>query len=266
MLNGSNQTKLSRLPALCRSTVAVAGIACSVLSGTVHGGFYYKYIDFNYSGLPDTQPGFTDFPVNDGAQTASIGLGDGVALHISNIDADYIGAKHGTMPTDAAGLTTSALYRDCIYAYDKSGQPGEPPLGTPRGLDVTLTGLTPNALYEVEAWSWNTSPFPDSRASEWTLIGTTSDSLQFTFDGSVVPSSDTDNTFKLVAEATGSGSLLLEGRRLDSSVNASSENSHGVYLNAVSVTLVPEPSSVAVLVGFLSSVLALRERWGAGIL
>lgn len=217
-------------------------------------------VDSGLTGVSDPQAGFTEFLVTDGAASAMTPLSGGVTMTVTNVNAQYIGARHRAAPVDGGSLTTSALYRDLIFAFDKSGQSGEPPLGTPRGFDVDLSGLLPNTEYRLTVWSWDVSTGSDNRASEWTLTGATSDSLQYAFDGFITPTADGDNQFQLVAQSTAAGALTLAGRRLDTSVNANGEYDHGVFLNALRVEVIPEPTSAALALLAASGVMLRRRR------
>lgn len=68
------------------------------------------------------------------------------------------------LPANSGALTDSALLRDFIFAVNGA-------VGT--GLDVKVSGLTANATYLVELWSFDAGSITMSRTSDWTVNGAT---------------------------------------------------------------------------------------------
>ena len=203
-------------------------------------------------GVVDTQPGFEAFAVANNVQSASKAFGGGFTVTLTNHKADYIGARHWLTPTDSGLLTTSALYRDFVFAHDKSGQAGEPPLGTERGFDLLIEGLLPNTTYDARFWSYapgNTG----NRVSAWSVAGEALPFIEYAFDGGVLgePDSNDDYQFSTTFTATAAGSVTFQPRRLDTSLNSSGEHDHGVFLNAFEITptAVPIPLPAAAWMG-----------------
>jgi hypothetical protein len=105
--------------------------------------------------------------------------------------------------------------------------------GTPRGLDVTISGLATNTVYPVTLWAYDRAS-ATARVAAWTDI-TSSASAVLSFNGADGQLA-TDAAFNLRsisinATSNASGQILLQGR----TTTGGHATSHNVYLNAIQV-------------------------------
>jgi hypothetical protein len=138
-------------------------------------------------------------------------------------------------PGDSPALPSAPLYRDFVFSTSTT---------TDAGLNVTIDGLTPAGSYKVTLWSFDTSS-GGTRVSDWFGNGAMVRG-NYTFDGRVAPTTDSQYTFNFPATATGSGQLLIQGRRKPS-VDTAGAQSFGVFLNALQVEIgLPDPPTILV--------------------
>jgi hypothetical protein len=160
------------------------------------------------------------------------------------------------VPNDDGTLTNSALLRDFIFANHSGGTV----VATDEGLNVQIQGLTPNLTYTVQLWSYDNGSNP-SRVSDWFVNNSTTPAVAgYSFMGSTLPTDNTSNTFSFLATANASGTLLISGRAAASVSGANNNNTHNVFLNALQLTPIPEPSVLALVGGAFSAALAWRWR------
>jgi hypothetical protein len=178
-------------------------------------------------GVNDTQPGFDRLTMNDGGFPATTATFDGIT-----IDVDPVGVtwgdhdRHRSTPPNSPGLTTAALYRDFVF-----GPRNNDPNG---GIDITLSGLIPSAPYYATIWSFDTGS-TGNRVSDWSANGVEVVS-NYAFNGSVLPTSDGDNTLSFQADSDGAGTLLISGRG-----DLSGDNAPSVFFNAITLSDEPPP-------------------------
>jgi hypothetical protein len=167
-------------------------------------------------------------------------------------------------PLNGGSLTYESLYRDIIFAQISNGPTG--------GMDLTVSGgaLLPNTQYLISLYAFDqgSTPLPQPRTANW-LDGNNSDTLVLStsFSGAALPSTDFQYRFTGIAQTNGSGVLFLKGRNTTGNVPTGSTGAGavqiGVFINAFEIDVVPEPTSIglvmfaAVLVG-----LAPRRRGG----
>ena len=193
---------------------------------------------------------FWNFDANDDDEAGSVtqdGWTDTDATNINNVTYAAVGAgvtvddrERGTgNSTDAAH---QHMWMDFIFA-NGSNAAGE-------GLDITVEGLLANSVYDVRLWAFDSSS-GSSRTATWTGSGAGGTSAELTFAGSgTKPASLDDYVAEFTAQTDASGTLVLEGRH-------KSGSTHTVFVNGFQLTLVPEPTTLALAVVGL---LGLRRR------
>lgn len=184
-------------------------------------------VDFNdrdNNTADNLQTGFTSFLIGNtggsaAAQTGSITRNIGsLAVTLTNTGTDSYDDRYRTAPTDAGALTTHRLLRDFVFSRDQTGT---------SGLDITVTGLPPQQPCQVYVWSYdNTSA--GSRVSDWWANGVLKVD-NYTFNGSVLPNTDTAARLGFESVTDAQGSLVIGGRRDPAS------SSFGVFLNAFQI-------------------------------
>lgn len=192
-------------------------------------------IDFNRRGqdpAATTQAGFDPF---------LIGTVGGATAVQSNATVQTIGAYTVTVsgssptityddrlrstPTDSGDFTQSLLLRDFVFC-------GSTTTGT--GLDIAIDGLTAGQVYQVTIWSFDTSS-TGNRVSDWYANGTLAYE-NYIFNGSILPTNNTQYTFSFKATADAGGRLLLQGRR-----DAATSSAGSVFVNALTLeTALPD--------------------------
>jgi hypothetical protein len=161
------------------------------------------------------------------------------------------------VPTDSGAFSNEALLRDFIFAVHTANTT----VATDEGLNVQIQGLTPNLAYTVRLWSYDNGSNP-ARISDWFVNNSTTPVVAgYSFAGSTLPTDNDSNTFTFQATATATGTLLLSGRAAAAVSGANNNNTHNVFLNAMQITPVPEPSALALAGGALAAALAWRRRW-----
>ena len=145
-----------------------------------------------------------------------------------------------TTPTNSAALSHAPIYRDFIFSPDTGAG----------GLNATVAGLVPNQAYRVTIWSFDQGN-TGNRVSDWSANGSLVVN-NFTFNGSNLPTNDTQYQLSFKASADTSGQIAIQGRRDSSGVTGIA-----VFLNALKVetttpdapTITVQPSPVELYVG-----------------
>ncbi|MBN1910630.1 MAG: PEP-CTERM sorting domain-containing protein [Pirellulales bacterium] len=125
------------------------------------------------------------------------------------------------------------------------------------GLDVLVEDLTPGQQYSVTLWAFDDAAGESTR-STWSANGALVND-GYRFDASQDPMTNLEYSFSFLATADENGQILLEGRvGLDGAEGLAQGN---VYLNALEICeVVPEPSTVVLLLGAALAVLCFRRR------
>jgi hypothetical protein len=185
-------------------------------------------IDFdNHSpAAGETQTGFQSFSlpglsaIASGTPTTSLFGGVEVTLTGSGSSVD---SRKRSDPVNSQDFTGEKILQDFIYATATTGTVG---------LDLSLKYLAPNQLYAVTVWSFD-SGSPANRISDWNANGTQVID-NYTFNGSNLPTNDSQYQFSFNVAADANGKVLLQGRR-DSTTGANA----AVFLNALKIEVPP---------------------------
>ena len=231
-----------------KQLVAALALASTLaLVGTAHGGIILQ-VDVELRGTTDLAPGFDRITMDDGGFPNTVKtFANGIT-----VDIDPVGVvwgnndRHRLTPT---GFPEAALYRDFVF-----GPGNDSPAG---GIDITLSGLVPNAPFFLTLWSFDQGS-ANNRVSDWFVVdgrGTVQVMENYTFNGSVLPTSGEDNRFTFYTLSDPTGQIVIQGRGDLSSYN----NNPSVFLNALSVWAIPEPCTMALL-GLGLAALARRRR------
>ena len=165
-------------------------------------------------GAADTEAGFNIMTL--GANPTNF---SGISVQLSALDGGVLDDRDRTSPIQGGLLTFDQIYDDFIFVIGTTNG---------NGARIQITGLTPLQNYLLTVWSFDASS-TGQRLSDWieTASGVTRVITNgFFFDGSVLPTRDTDDTFGGTVSASASGALTIEGRR-------NGGTSHGVFLNAL---------------------------------
>jgi hypothetical protein len=176
-----------------------------------------------------TQSGFSSFIATNVGGTTAIQTAPttrtfgGFSVTVSNSSAAFgYDDRARTTPVNAGALTQDAIYKDFIFSRDNAST---------NGLDVHVTGLASGQQYSVTVWSFD-SGSAGTRVSDWFANGILVTN-NYTFNGAVLPSTDTQNRFTFTSTASASGIILVSGRRKTNTVDTGGAATLGVFLNAV---------------------------------
>ncbi|MDB6152646.1 MAG: CotH protein [Chthoniobacteraceae bacterium] len=193
-----------------------------------------------------TATGFQAFVIN-GTTTPQSGpvarTFGAISLAITDTGGVTYDDRRRTTPVNSGALTDELLLQDFIFARDTAGN---------QGLDITASGLPANLPVSVRVWSFD-SGSPSSRVSDWSCNGLVVKE-NYTFNGSTLPTTNEQYRFDFNAITSGSGQLLISGRR-----DTASAANLGVFLNALQIT----PISFAPAIG--TSVEAAMRNVNASI-
>jgi hypothetical protein len=171
-----------------------------------------------------TQAGFVSFVINSNVSSTAIQtqattrVFGAITVTVSNTAPLGYDDRLRSTPVNSGAFTDSLLLRDFIFSRDDTGN---------GGLDIAFSGLAANRSYHLTVWSFD-SGSTGNRVSDWTANGVPVVS-GYTFNGSTLPTSNSQCRFSFDVNADPTGKILLSGRR-----NAAS-SSFGVFLNALEI-------------------------------
>jgi len=187
-------------------------------------------VDFNdrsAAGAGMTQEGFSEFLLDgSGAVTRTIGA---QTLTLTPAGTSTFDDRARSTPVNSGAFTQEMLLRDFVFAIGTAATDG---------LDLLIQGLGAGELYEVTLWAFDTGS-PGGRSSDWYANGVLVND-NYTFDNTVLPTSNDQYSFSFLAYADEDGELLLAGR-------AAGGSNPNVFLNALELTRwapVPEPATL----------------------
>lgn len=219
------------LLALCAFAFCSAAGAQTVLS-----------IDFNERVVDQTTntanfyPGFDPFLINSNTSITAVQSGNSTRTFAGGLTVTLAGVgaavnyddRLRAVPANSGAFTQGALLRD--FVFNGSATEGS-------GLSLTIDGLIASQFYRVTIWSYDNSS-TGNRASDWTANGVLVKS-NYAFNGSTLPTSDSQYQFNFKTPADGTGRIVVEGRR-----NPATSSAGGVFINAMQVEITtgdPDP-------------------------
>ena len=176
-----------------------------------------------------TQAGFSSFIINSNDSVTAIQTAPtvrtfgGVTVTLSNTPPNGYDDRVRATPTNKNAFTQSALLRDHVMSRELTGS---------GGLDFVVSGLASNQPHQVSVWSYDTGS-TGARISDWYANGVLVKS-NYTFNGSVLPTTDDQYRFDFTAGSTPGGVLTVQGRRdLNSQANSPAVQVNGMRLTQV---------------------------------
>ncbi len=176
-------------------------------------------VDFNDDdsgevGAANTEAGFDSMTLSSNPSTFGA-----ITVQLAALNGGVLDDRDRGLPTQSGNLTLDQLYDDNIFVMGTTNG---------NGARVHITGLTPSTSYRLTVWSFD-SQNAGARVSDW--VETAGGFNRFitngySFDGSILPTRDTDATFGATLPSSSTGALTIEGRR-------NGGTSHGVFLNAL---------------------------------
>ncbi|MBN2505906.1 MAG: hypothetical protein JXQ71_04355 [Verrucomicrobia bacterium] len=196
-------------------------------------------IDFNERGdTATTQPLFNPFEIDsEGSATQIQSNATTRAFGTLQVSLSGAGANAGyddrlrTTPVNQGAFTESMLLRDFVFSRTTT---------TGEGLDVRVAGLTGGATYQFTVWSFD-SVSSGSRVSDWSADGWRVKD-NHVFNGSQLPTNNSQYQFSFKTTAPPSGEVLIAGRR----DNSTTSGELAVFINALRLE-VATPDPVAIL-------------------
>ncbi len=182
-------------------------------------------LDFDLTGFPAVQSGFQEFTLATNGAIYSNELQ--VALSpIGAISlAERLRSAAPLVANNPPALTQADLYNDFCFANGTADG---------NGLSILISRLAPNTPYGVTIWSFDPQS-PGLRVSDWTetASGVPVPLITgYTFNGSVPPVADYDDTFGAVLTSSPAGQLQIQGVRHGGT-------SYGVFVNALQLIANP---------------------------
>jgi hypothetical protein len=246
-----NHSNLAR--AILLAGIAAAGVNQKTLAQSL------LKVDFNERPAILTAPGFVSFVIDpaDGNAGSNIPttrtFGD-ITLTLSGINASgnpaNLDDRIRATPGNSGDFTFGEIYRDFVfYSADRLEN---------SGLNLNVAGLTPNESYIFSIYSFD-SGSTGTRVSDWFANGELVRE-NYTFNGSVLPTTNDQYRFDFIATATGTGEVLISARRDATSVSPTGAAEFGVFINALEISQVPEPGTISLFALGGALALLLRRR------
>ena len=193
-------------------------------------------IDFNAGGSSDfpvyTQEDFDAFTLT-AAATATNTLKYGtITLSVWPNGGNGLDDRRRTIVTNSVTFTNAPLLQDFIFNQ------GATNVGS--GLSVRVQGLNSNQVYSFTVWSYD-SASQGNRVSDWYANGILVTN-NYSFNGSVLPNSNSSYRFIFTATANTNGEVLIEGKRDATSLDQNNAAATAVYLNGLELQNIPDQS------------------------
>ncbi|MDB6026270.1 MAG: cellulase family glycosylhydrolase [Verrucomicrobiales bacterium] len=140
--------------------------------------------------------------------------------------------RRRTVLTNSVNFTNTQILEDFVF--------NENATSTNSGLSLRIQGLASNQTHQITIWSFDSNS-TGNRVSDWYANGVLVKN-NYSFNGSVRPTSNTDCHFTFSATANSSGTILIQGRCDSTSVDNTSAPATGVFLNAIEIDSIPDQS------------------------
>ena len=224
-----------------------AGAILSIDLGTAaQSPFQLWNVGADGTGLRSTTFSISDLvSVPGGTLTAKIGGGSD-APNIAN-DTGTINTRfRGNAPTNSGSFTQSDLLADRVVTTAGAGT----------GLFLQLSGFAPNTTFSIQVWGYDTqtSPLSGAKPGNFSLYDRTAgaNTLLGSFSSTAGSLPADNNTFSVTGTVTSdaNGVIMVE--------SLSNIDGTGI-MNGFVVSTVPEPMSLALVLGGLG-MLAMRRR------
>jgi hypothetical protein len=235
-----------------KSRAILAALVCGILASGRASAATVLSLDFDeldVTGTPTvTAAGFQSFTIdeaNANVTTAVMRTYGPLTVTLAPNNATFgFDDRIRATPTDSGSFTKGDLLRDFVFSRATGA-------GVTDGLDVTIAGLSGNTPYQFTVWSFD-SGSAGNRVSDWSANGVELVS-DYAFNGSILPTDDTQYRFMFTATTNSAGQIVISGRRDVASVDGNSAASFGVFLNAIQVdTVIPEPTTGILLMGAIA--------------
>ncbi|TWT90307.1 CotH protein [Pseudobythopirellula maris] len=180
-------------------------------------------LDFNArtageSGSANTENGYSVMDLDENGS-----LFGGIEVTLSSFNGATLNDRDRSVPGESGSFTLDQVYDDHIYADGPAGS----------GMEILLEGLVPNAQYDVAIRSYDGG----LSTSPWSAIWTEESGDNpvtiadpYTFEATVSPGSNDDNTMRASLTASAQGTLVLRG------VEHEDTNTRSVIVNAIELT------------------------------
>ena len=216
-----------------RSKLIGLSLITSLWAGqAVSGPLLY---DVNDRTASDTQSGWTEVNLDGVNGVTFTGIG-GVVLDDRN---------RGNANTDGTGgdSANNDMWKDFIFADERGVN-----VGSPAGVDITVSGLLADTLYDVRLWAFDDLS-NGGRNMTWNGVA-------LTLPNGPDPSSLDSQVAEFLAWSDASGNLLLEGR-----IGSPEGACCNVFVNGFELTAVPEPGTLSLLgIGLMGLGFARRYK------
>ena len=211
------------------NSVFLNGFTVDELAGAPVPAATLLALDFNdrsATGAANTMAGFTEFLLAgaEGTIQTTTTRTFGAQTVTINAVGTTIDDRLRTTPANSGSFTESLIAKDFIFAAS-----------TATGLDVVIQGLTANATYLVEVWSFDSGSAATVRTSDWTVNGATLWD-DYGFNGANLPTANTDYKMTGAFAANASGQLVISARSV--------LNNPNVFLNALRISSLTAPPVV----------------------
>lgn len=178
-------------------------------------------VDFNdrtdgESGSANTESGYSVMSLDENGSLFS-----GAQVTVSAYNGSTLDDRDRTAPVDNGDFTLGQVYDDLIFSSGAADS----------GMDILVEGLVPNVQYDLVLRSLDAGLATGPWESTWTEVSSGSPVViasPYSFDPSVVPSSNDDNTMRASLTTSPQGTLLLRG--------VQNGSSHSVVVNAFELT------------------------------
>ncbi len=181
-------------------------------------------LDVGLTGSPNIMSGFEEFTLGINGTNYQ-----GVGVAFSGLDASLADRNRiaGAMvPNNPPIMSQAQLYNDFVFAASTVD-------GT--GMRITISRLAPNTPHGLTVWSFDPQSV-GARFADWretTVVDAPVDiAVGYTFDGSIQPVNDYDQTFGAILTSSPTGTLQIDGVK-------SGGTSFGAFVNAIRLVANP---------------------------